>query len=254
MTPTQTQQERIRRYLLGELSDGAGEEIERELLINEDLFEEILVTEAELTDEYIEGKLAAEERTHFEQHFLATPERQQDLRFARALNRYVTNAGGEQDILPVKVAPGFWSTRTFLFRATAAIVAVIAIVAVGWLGLRHRTSPPANFATLNLVIGVSERGQGTPPSAAKLPRDADGLRILMRVPDQSLPAVGYRVEVANESGQSKSYAATAVDRQSISVVIPAAELKRGLNSVKVFTVNADGKEQRLPGNGSFVVE
>ena len=76
----------------------------------------------------------------------------------------------------------------------------------------------------------------------------------MRVPDQSLPAGGYRVEVANESGQSKSYAATALEGQLISVMIPAAELKRGLNSVKVFTVNADGKEQRLPGNGSFVVE
>jgi hypothetical protein len=134
------------------------------------------------------------------------------------------------------------------------MLAVIAIVAVGWLGLRHRTTAPGSFATLNLVIGVSERGNGTPPSAVRLPPDADGLRILLRVPDQSLPAVGYRVEVANERGQSKSYAASAVEGQSIAVVIRAAELKRGLNSVKVFAISADGKEQRLPGNGSFVVE
>jgi hypothetical protein len=253
MTPTQTPHERIRPYLLGELSDATREEIERELLINEELFEELLITEAELTDEYIHGKLAADEHTYFEQHFLATPESQQNLRFARALNRYLTSAG-DRNILPVTVVPSFWSTRTFLFRTTAAMVAVMAIVAVGWLGLRHRTSAPGNFATINLVIGVSERGKGTQPSAVKLPRDADGLRILMRAPDQSLPAVAYRVEVANESGQSKSYAATALEGQLISVMIPAAELKRGLNSVKVFAISADGKEQRLPGNGSFVVE
>ena len=45
MTPTPEVQERIRRYLLGQLSDGAREEIEQDLLANEELFEELLVAE-----------------------------------------------------------------------------------------------------------------------------------------------------------------------------------------------------------------
>src|SRR5438132_14367477 len=89
MMPIQELQKRIRRYLLGQLSNGAGEELEQNMLTNAELFEELLVVEDELIDEYLAGKLDQDEGASFEQHFLATPERHEQLRFARALNRYV---------------------------------------------------------------------------------------------------------------------------------------------------------------------
>src|SRR5229473_8513091 len=97
-------QNRIRRYLLGKLSDGDWETIEQEILINEDLFEEILIVEEELADEYVAGTLNQEERADFERHFLATPERQQNLRFAQALNGYVTTEAHRKSI-PGPVSP-----------------------------------------------------------------------------------------------------------------------------------------------------
>jgi hypothetical protein len=250
MTPTQELQ--IRRYLLGQLSDGASEEIERDLLANEEIFAELLIIEDELTDEYINGGLTPDERANFERHFLATPARQEDLRFAQALNRYVKSGKNNKQRAQGHV-PVFRYHQTILFRAIAAVV-VVAILLGGWWIVRHRQPARENLATLTLTISASDRSEGIRAKALQLPRDADGLQIFLQLQDQSVSAVRYRVELEHDNGEKKSFEAAASERQSISVVIPAAELKRGLNCLKVFALRGDGKEQRIPGNYFFTVE
>ena len=251
MTPTPEVQERIRRYLLGQLSDGAGEDFEQELLVDEELLEELLVVEDELIDEYLMGELPGDERVQFEQHFLAALERQEKLRFARALSRYVTVARQRErtfgEVLPVSK-----SSWALLFRVAATLVVVV-LIGGTLLFLRNRSSSPETFATLNLTISQNTRGEGPQASKVTLPLGKDALKIILRLPDQS-PAARYRVELENHDGQIKSLEATAQDGQSIIVVIPAGELKRGLYSLKVFTVRADGSEQRINGNYFFAVE
>jgi hypothetical protein len=251
MTPTPEVQERIRRYLLGQLSDGAREEFEQELLANEELFEELLVVEDELNDEYLMGNLPREERVQFEQHFLAAPERREKLRFARALSRYVTVSSQRErtlgNVLPVRK-----SSRTLLIRVAAAFAAVILIA--GTVVFLRRSSSPETFATLNLTISQSTRDQGAQAPKVTLPLDKDALKIVLRLPEQSPTAARYRVELGSDDGQNQSLEATAQDGQSITVVIPAGELKRGLYSLKAFTVGADGVEQRINGNYRFSVE
>jgi len=250
MTPIQELQ--IRRYLLGQLSDGASEEMERDLLANEEIFAELLIIEQELTDEYVNGGLTPDERANFERHFLATPERQEDLRFAQALNRYVKAHKDNKQTAAVHV-PVFRYSQSFRFRLIAAVALVAILIGVYWIIPRP---PPSqqNFAILTLTISASDRSEGTPAATIKVPRNVDGLQILLQLPDQSLAAVRYRVEMEHDDGEKKSFEAAASERQSISVVIPAAELKRGLNSLKVFALRGDGKEQRIPGNYFFTVE
>ena len=55
MTPSSDLQERIRRYLLGNLPVAEQEEIEKDLMTNGDRFEELLVIEEELIDDYLSG-------------------------------------------------------------------------------------------------------------------------------------------------------------------------------------------------------
>src|SRR6267143_3345918 len=141
MTPIQELQERIRRYLLGQLSDGAGEEMERDLLANEDIFAELLIIEDELTDEYVKGRLTPDERANFERHFLATPERQEDLRFAQALNRYVKAGKNNKQTAPIHL-PVFRYGQTFLFRAIAAVAVVFFLVTASSV-IRPRPLPRA---------------------------------------------------------------------------------------------------------------
>jgi hypothetical protein len=251
MTPTPEAQERIRRYLLGQLTDGAREEIEQNLLTNAELFEELLAAEDELIDEYLAGELPRDERVQFEQHFLAAPERQEKLRFARALNRYVTVAS-RQETSAGKFSPVLWSSRTILYRAAAAFAVVILIAGTLWL-LRHRTPSQETFATLTLTISDSNRGDGAQAGRVKL-LNVDALRIYLRLPNSLPPAVRYRVELVNETGEIRSLQIAEQDAQSVSVVIPAARLARGQYALRLFSIKTDGSEQRINGNYFFTVE
>jgi anti-sigma factor RsiW len=50
------------------------------------------MVEDDLIDDYLDGSLSEQESEKFEQHFLATTERREKLRFAKALRRYVADA------------------------------------------------------------------------------------------------------------------------------------------------------------------
>src|ERR1041384_503134 len=93
MTLHSNDQTTIRQYLLGELSDEAQrQQVEERLLTDDDFFQELEITEDELIDQYLTGALTADERRNFESHFLAAPERQRKLSFARALRKCVEAA------------------------------------------------------------------------------------------------------------------------------------------------------------------
>jgi anti-sigma-K factor RskA len=250
MTPTQEVQQRIRQYLLGQVSDGAREEIDRELLADDELFAELLIIEDELTDEYVNGCLSPDDRANFESHFLATPERQEDLRFAQALNRYVmTRASARADFVR---PPGSWLLSRQA-RRLAAAVAVVTIMAGALWFFFVRQQTPATFLTLTLTISTNTREVGV--QAPKIgPLGKQTLRLFLRLPNPSPPAAGYRVQLLDTNGEPRSFKIAEQDAQSVTVEIPAAELQRGLHALNLFAIKSDGTEQRLPGSYYFTVE
>lgn len=90
MTPTPEVQERLRRYLLGQVTEEAREEIEKDLLASDEIFQELQVIEDEIVDAYLKGGLNETDRSGFEKHFLTTPERSEKLSFGRAFNRHLS--------------------------------------------------------------------------------------------------------------------------------------------------------------------
>ncbi|MEW6209447.1 MAG: hypothetical protein AB1631_13840 [Acidobacteriota bacterium] len=82
----------IRQYLLGALSEDEQARFQDRLLTERDLFDELLIAENELTDDYLSQRLAEGERERFINYFLASPERRQKLRFARALSRHASES------------------------------------------------------------------------------------------------------------------------------------------------------------------
>lgn len=245
-------QNRIRLYLLGKLADSEKEQIEQDLLTNDDLFEEILIVEEDLADEYVAGELNREERADFEKHFLATPERQQNLRFSQALNRYVT-AEAKQERNAVPAGPAYWTTKSWISRA-AAVVALIAVtVAVVWF-LIPRSQTPQNFAALTLTASPNTRDQGAQSARVSLPLNADALRISLRLPNPSPPAVRYRLELLDDNGGTRSLEAAEQDNESVVLVIPSKELRRGRYAINLIAIQANGTEQRINGSFYFTVE
>lgn len=164
----------VRLYLLGLLPAAEQQPLEERLFTDDAFYEEILIAEDELIDQYLAGRVAPSERERFEEHFLTTPERWQKLRFARALRRRVAGVG------PVGVEPAaepaepsreavrprprdsifrsFWRRPALAFSLAAAVLLVVS--GASWLavrGLRPRSGP---VVTVLLTPGGLTRDGG----------------------------------------------------------------------------------------------
>lgn len=154
MTPTPEVQQRLRRYLLGQLDDEAREEVEKDLFANDETYQELLVVEDEMVDEYLADKLGQDDRSAFENNFLGPPERRQKLRFGRALNRYVsahpevrsTSERPEQRSAPPQPYRSLFSSRLLM---VACAVLVIAGGFVVWRSYFHQSDVDKGLIALN---------------------------------------------------------------------------------------------------------
>lgn len=239
-----------RQYLLGQLTDEAKQqEIEQRLLNDDEFFEELEVTEEDLIDEYLTGKLSENEQGRFERYFLGSPERQQKLRFARTLNRYVTTVGSQN--ISVPFWSRFWSTNNWALPAAAATAVMVVVAGIFWLS-RERTPP--TIATLTLTISTGTRGEGPQATKVTLPLNANVLRLRLMLPETSNSARRYRVELLSENGETETLPTVGQDEQSVVVEIPSAKLARGAFALNVYVIKPDGIEERIRGSYLLTVD
>jgi tetratricopeptide (TPR) repeat protein len=138
MTLNFKDQNTIRRYLLGEVTEEDELRlIEERLLTDDEYFEEIAVTEDELIDQYVSGSLGPGEQEKIESHFLATVERRRKLRFAQALRKYVSAAGAAaiSRTPRQRFNPLSWSSLLFTPYGAVAVAALV-LLCVGLVGWR----------------------------------------------------------------------------------------------------------------------
>src|SRR5678815_3775172 len=83
----QAENQLVRQYLLGMVSEEAAEEIELRLLTDPEYVEAFNVIINEITDEYVNGAFQGEERERVEKFFFNTPQRREKLNFTLALKR-----------------------------------------------------------------------------------------------------------------------------------------------------------------------
>jgi hypothetical protein len=82
------ERQELRAFLLGTLDGDHKTQFEERILTEPSLYEELLLVEEELIDQYVAGDLSADEKQQFENHFLITAERQKNLRFGKLLQKY----------------------------------------------------------------------------------------------------------------------------------------------------------------------
>jgi hypothetical protein len=87
--PDSKEQQTVREYLLGLAPEGDSAHVEEQLLTDDAFYEELLIAEDELIDQYLNAALSPTEHHSFETHFLAAPERHRKLSFARAFHKYL---------------------------------------------------------------------------------------------------------------------------------------------------------------------
>jgi hypothetical protein len=79
------QEQRLRRYLLGEMPETERTALEQEYFSDQRLFELMVQVENELVDKYARGLLRQPTRDRFEQFYLAHPKRRERAKFAETL-------------------------------------------------------------------------------------------------------------------------------------------------------------------------
>ena len=213
MSPNIDKQE-MRNYLLGNLEAERRADLEESILCDPGIYEEVLVVEAELIDQYITNNLSPSERQQFEAHFLITAERQKNLRFGRLLRRYLNS----QPVIPVSSvrlneihAP---ATKFFAFGAgtfartatlavsAAVVVGLLILVVLCWRANRRPEPYTAQESSSDSVKVVqlspgSLRSEGAVTPRVKVPPKGVNVRLDMEVPNPHFH--NYKSELFREN-------------------------------------------------------
>ena len=254
------EQESLRKYLLGSLPPGEIAALEERLLTDAVFYDELLMVEDELIDQYLSGEQSPAERESFEAHFALAPERQQKVRFARALKKYLssTNEAEAKDVIIAEpssselVSVADNSQRPFfLFLQRNPILAyslaatfVLVIGIVSWTTLnRSRSHEPGQVLAVVLTPGLSRSVDGGEIKKISIPPGTDTLQLQLELPKAEYAT--YRAEVLRSDRTMVSMVgglrpATATANKSITVPLSASLFKRDDYSVKVGGKRPDG--------------
>ena len=132
---------RLTRYLLGAVSATERENIEAEYLVDEDVFEQMLIAEDELVDAYARGELSDQERGQFEKNFLTSERGRDRVHFSQALAGAVSDARSVTERVEPSASPSFfealWAVLTPRVRVAGVAFAVLPVAAFSWLLLER---------------------------------------------------------------------------------------------------------------------
>jgi CHAT domain-containing protein/Flp pilus assembly protein TadD len=142
-------------YLLGATLPEEDDQIEQRLR-NEKNYDELLLAEEELIDDYARGMLAPYERDLFEQNFLTTQERHTKLLMAQAAVRYAAKQplsaqrGLIVSIIPAVMRLGDWNPAFVHYWKVATCAALALVVGLGiFRGFRGESDVVKGLAALS---------------------------------------------------------------------------------------------------------
>ena len=263
-------QQLVRKYLLGTLPPDRLAQLEERLLSENELYEELLIAEDELIDQYLSNQLSDSERTTFESSFLLTPERQQKLRFARTLKRYVSAAdpkniaGGQLSENPFRAF-----TRLFSFLqnpvAVPSLVAVVLLLCTGtsffiWNRLARTQTHTESGNVLSVALAPDTMAfvrEGGEMKKISIPRGTETVQLRLQLPAVNYHA--YRVVLqATESSDSWTREnlkpETLEGEKFLSMDLPAESLKRDDYQLKVSGSPETGNYEEIGRYRFRVVE
>lgn len=120
-------EELIKKYLLGELAEDEQAEVEIRVLTDQGYFNELLLVEDEITDDFVSGILSGREQERTRDYFLAVPERRQKLKFIKALEQYASETDAEDTSDTVN--------EDILNEAQRNRVLLESLINGGWMGM-----------------------------------------------------------------------------------------------------------------------
>ena len=233
----------LRSYLLGTLEAEPRAELEERILSDPAVYEELLLLEEELIDQYIAGGLSKAERQQFETHFLITAERQKKLRFGQLLKRYLNSQTipAFSENVPVPHLNQTVPSRRFFSLLALVVVAVLGIGLLCWFAVRK----PVVVVKL-APRSVETRGVPVPPHGVDV-------KLELTVANPSFKH--YKSELFRENKPVQTNALkieTKGEQQIVPLTITGETLSPGDYQVKLSGVSESGQDEFID-NYSFRV-
>ena len=265
----------MRNYLLGTLVQDSRAAIEESILRDAQVYEELLIIEEELIDQYLTNNLSPSERDQFETHFLITAERQKNLRFGRLLKRYLTSqavavpaknfsaaVSQRENSAPAKTFlpfAGSTAARRALLAASAAVVAGFAVLlVVCWFATRRHEQrvvqqDSALVVPVTLLPGTLRSGDAV---TQRVPLPPKGVSVKLELQVSNLSYQKYKSELLRESKSVQSANELKVEQKGEQHIVPwtitGEVLSPGDYQVKLSGVLDSGHDEFID-NYSFRV-
>jgi len=259
------ERELLRQYLLGNLSQEKSAPLEERLLSDSHFYQELLVTEDDLVDQYVADRLSGAERESFELHFMIPAERRQKVSFARALRRYINlneDAESEEhavtglfkgssvpDGQPAKSRFPFWPPNPVL--AFSLLVAVcLGLLAVSRVVFKRQPSGAiaqhAQRSTTIALVSGSTRSEGITQRIV-VPREVDLVQLELALKRNAY--LSYKAELlADTSILAATQGITPEVKDGQAVVrfaVPAEMLKPGDYQIRLSGVSESGYAEAI---------
>src|SRR5258705_2111697 len=247
----------MRTYLLGILPVELRLKLEERILTEGQAYEELLIAEDELIDQYIAGSLDDKELKSFESNFLITVERQQKVRFGRVFRRYlnselaVTTQEGSTKQLSESWrlwnALGLisWAFRGPVPALSLTVTVILGATATAYLLYQRIDSqqPPQRILAVALVSG-STRSEGT---VQRVPAPPAGASIEFQLEFKAGDYNYYKSELFKEDEKLKTIDKLAPeakeDHEFVSVTVPGELLKPADYEIKLTGISDSGQSE-----------
>ncbi len=255
--------EKMKQYLLGKLSPENLIALEEKLLRDVDFYEQVLIAEDDLVDDYLADHLSGPERERFESYFSISPERRQKVRFGKALRRYILAEGVKvsapersQELSAADKRswskPGFvlWPFKLSPVFGLALIITVcLALFAVSRMvfrgpSFRASVQKPLLKSTIIALVPGSTRSEGVTPRIS-IPPGVDSARLQLELKRNDYPA--YKAELLNDTSVLATSEPMKPEvnggRILVYLAVPAGVLKPGDYQVRLSGIsNRNGVE------------
>jgi hypothetical protein len=254
--------EELRGYLLGTLDSALKTDFEDRILFTPEAYEELLMVEEELIDQYVAGGLSKRERQQFETHFLITAERQNNLRFGQLLKRYLNSHPLEQAAPapnPFMSSPPRAGNRPLITFCITGVV-LLGVVLLGWLTVkrpmpRSTQQNPEPVVVVTLAPGSVTTGTDS-TRQVNVPPKGYNLKLELELKNASFR--NYKFELFRENKPVQSSAALPIEAKGQQYVIPltitGGVLSPGDYQVKLSGVLDSGADEFIQNYSFRVIE
>jgi hypothetical protein len=268
MTEPTKEQFKIRKYLLGQLTEAECETVEELFLTDPAFREETLIVEEDLLDEYLTKRMSVEDRAQFQSYYLVTPQKQEKLMMAMALDRYYAPQPQQSRNGHVPAAAPF--VRPVSFQRIAAFAAAIALLAFAsfglWLWSKSQSGglfaeyeaelralndqgnrSPADY-TVSVPPNVTRQVPAPDSTNVSPPATAKVVEILLILPDVDYNK--YEAELRVEGSEWRHtfadlFPSTTTSGKVLSIKLPSRLLGQKTYYVEVNGIKPEGKRENV---------